>query len=125
MNLEIRGITKSFGTKQVLKGLNFQAQSGKALGLLGRNGAGKTTTIRIIMGVFPPDGGEVLVDGKPIRRSDVNFGYLPEEHGLYLKKEISGTACLPRRAARHECEKRPGLRIEKWLERLGMSEYLN
>lgn len=124
MNFDVHGITKSFGAKQVLKGLDFQAQSGKALGLLGRNGAGKTTTIRIIMGVFPPDSGEVLVDGEPIRRSDINFGYLPEEHGLYLKKEILEQLVylgelrgMSAKSARDS--------TKRWLERLGMSEYLN
>ena len=124
MNLEIRGITKSFGAKQVLKSLNFQAQSGKALGLLGRNGAGKTTTIRIIMGVFPPDGGEVLIDGRPIRRDDVNIGYLPEEHGLYLKKEIQ-EQLVYLGELRGMSAKSARASIGKWLERLGMSEYLN
>lgn len=124
MNLEIRGITKSFGTKQVLKGLDFQAQSGKALGMLGRNGAGKTTTIRIIMGVFPPDGGEILVDGQPIRRSEVNFGYLPEEHGLYLKKEIlEQLVYLGELRGLSAKEARDS--AKRWLERLGMTEYIN
>ena len=124
MNLEIRGITKSFGAKQVLKGLDFQAQSGKALGLLGRNGAGKTTTIRIIMGVFPPDDGEILVDGRPICRSEVNFGYLPEEHGLYLKKEIlEQLVYLGELRGLSAKEARDS--AKRWLERLGMTEYIN
>lgn len=89
MRLEIRNLEKNFGEKQVLKGISFSAESGSALGLLGRNGAGKTTTLRIIMGVFLSDGGEVLLDGRPIDRSKVKIGYLPEERGLYPKKSIS------------------------------------
>lgn len=89
MQLEAKEITKSFGEKSVLKGISLTAQSGRALGLLGRNGAGKTTTIRIIMNVFPPDSGAVLLDGKPIERSKIRFGYLPEERGLYPKKPIT------------------------------------
>ena len=50
MQLIVNNITKSFGEKEVLRGISLNAHSGKALGLLGRNGAGKTTTIRIIMG---------------------------------------------------------------------------
>ena len=49
MLLELRNIYKSFGEKEVLKGISFSAEGGKAFGLLGRNGAGKTTTIRILM----------------------------------------------------------------------------
>ena len=52
MILELRNIDKSFGEKEVLKGVSFTAEGGKAFGLLGRNGAGKTTSIRILMNVF-------------------------------------------------------------------------
>lgn len=89
MQLEAKELTKSFGEKSVLKSISLTAQSGRALGLLGRNGAGKTTTIRIIMDVFPPDSGSVLLDGKPIERQKIRFGYLPEERGLYPKKQIT------------------------------------
>ncbi len=88
MLLTVNNITKSFGEKQVLKGISFTTESGKALGLLGRNGAGKTTLIRIIMGVFNGDGGVVAVDGEPLNTKNVKIGYLPEERGLYPKKKI-------------------------------------
>lgn len=88
MKLQVDHITKSFGDKQVLKGISLEVSSGQALGLLGRNGAGKTTAIRIVMDVFGPDSGQVLLDGAPIRRDRVNIGYLPEERGLYPKKPI-------------------------------------
>ena len=74
MKLELKGIYKSFGEKQVLKGISFSAESGKAFGLLGRNGAGKTTTIRILMDVFPADGGEVLIDGSPVDHTRTSIG---------------------------------------------------
>ncbi len=89
MELAISNIVKTFGDKRVLEGISLKAESGKAVGLLGRNGAGKTTTIRIIMGVFPPDSGSVTLDGKPFDRNKVKIGYLPEERGLYPKKKIS------------------------------------
>ncbi len=88
MRLEINHICKSYGDNQVLRDISYQAHSGSAFGLLGRNGAGKTTSIRIIMGVFPPDSGSVTVDGQPISKANVTFGYLPEERGLYPKKTI-------------------------------------
>ena len=66
MKLEVKNITKSFNRKgNVLKGISFSVESGKALGLLGRNGAGKTTTIRILMDVFHANSGEITLDGKP------------------------------------------------------------
>ena len=88
MKLEVKNITKSFGDKEILKGISFSAESGKALGLLGRNGAGKTTTIRILMDVFHGNSGELLLDGEKFNPRKVQIGYLPEERGLYPKREI-------------------------------------
>ena len=124
MQLTLRDIHKSFGEKQVLKGLSFTAEGGKAFGLLGRNGAGKTTTIRILMQVFPADKGEVLIDGKPMASCKVGTGYLPEERGLYPKKKIidqlvylASLKGMSYRAATKA--------VDWWLERLGMSETRN
>lgn len=88
MILSVNNITKSFGEKQVLNGISFSAESGKAVGILGRNGAGKTTLIRIIMDVFGADSGEVYLDGNPINKQKIRIGYLPEERGLYPKHKI-------------------------------------
>ena len=88
MKLEVKDITKSFGDKQVLHGISFEVQSGRALGLLGRNGAGKTTTIRILMDVFHANSGEVLLDGEKFNQRKHLIGYLPEERGLYPKKKV-------------------------------------
>ena len=83
MILEIRNIEKSFGDKKVLKGINFTAKSGVANGYLGRNGSGKTTSFRVLLDIFKPDKGEILLDGKPLDHSKVKIGYLPEERGMY------------------------------------------
>lgn len=124
MLLELKNIDKSFGENRVLKGVSFTAESGKAFGLLGRNGAGKTTTIRILMGVFPQDFGEILVDGKPIDHSKIGIGYLPEERGLYPKKvivdQLAYFAQLKGMSAKDAVKS-----VDFWLERLGMTEYRN
>ncbi|MBR5320835.1 MAG: ATP-binding cassette domain-containing protein [Clostridia bacterium] len=88
MILSVNNVTKSFGEKQVLGGISFSAESGKAVGILGRNGAGKTTLIRIIMDVFGADSGNVTLDGSPINKRKIRIGYLPEERGLYPKRKI-------------------------------------
>ncbi|MBR6563141.1 MAG: ATP-binding cassette domain-containing protein [Clostridia bacterium] len=124
MVLEFRNIQKSFGEKEVLKGISFATEGKKAFGLLGRNGAGKTTAIRILMGVFPANGGEVLIDGKPIDRASVGIGYLPEERGLYPKKKIIDQLVYfaeLKGMKRKDAEKS----IDYWLSRLEMSEYKN
>ena len=124
MKLELKNIEKSFGEKQVLKGVSLSAEGGKAFGLLGRNGAGKTTSIRIMMNVFPADSGEVLFDGEPINYDKVQFGYLPEERGLYPKKKIIDQLVYftELKGVGHSDAVSA---VDYWLERLGMSEYKN
>ena len=122
--LELKNIQKSFGEKKVLRGISFSAEGGRAFGLLGRNGAGKTTAIRILMGVFPADGGEVLLDGKPLDHRRVGIGYLPEERGLYPKKIIVDQ--LVYFAELKGMKKKDAVAaVDRWLERLGMAEYRN
>lgn len=83
MILEYRNIEKSFGNKKVLDDINFTARSGVANGYLGRNGSGKTTSFRILLDIFKPDKGQILLDGNPINHKDIKIGYLPEERGMY------------------------------------------
>ena len=124
MILELKQIEKSFGTKRVLKQVSFRAEGGKAFGLLGRNGAGKTTSIRILMNVIPADGGEVLLDGKPLDYRQVGLGYLPEERGLYPKKTVLDQ--LAYFAELKGMRRRDAVTsVDKWLHRLGMEEYRN
>ena len=124
MILELKNIEKSFGEKKVLTGVSFKAEGGKAFGLLGRNGAGKTTSIRILMDVFPANGGEVLLDGKPIDYNKIGIGYLPEERGLYPKKTIIDQ--LTYFAELKGMSTKAAVKaVDYWLERLGMTEYRN
>ena len=83
MILEFINVEKSFGAKKVLKGVNFTAKSGVANGYLGRNGSGKTTSFRILLDIFKPDKGQIVLDGKKLDHKKVKIGYLPEERGMY------------------------------------------
>ena len=83
MILEFINVEKSFGAKKVIKGVNFTAKSGVANGYLGRNGSGKTTSFRILLDIFKPDKGQILLDGKKLDHKKVKIGYLPEERGMY------------------------------------------
>ena len=65
--MSIRGVTKSFGTNAVLKGINLEIARGEVLALIGGNGAGKSTLMKIIMGIYTLDEGEIRMDGQPIR----------------------------------------------------------
>ena len=124
MKLEVKDITKSFGDKQVLHGISFEVQSGRALGLLGRNGAGKTTTIRILMDVFRANSGEVLLDGEKFNQRKHLIGYLPEERGLYPKKKVIEQMVYLGRI-RGISKSEAVANSKKWLKRLGVLEYEN
>ena len=124
MKFELKDIHKSFGDKEILKGITFSVESGKALGLLGRNGAGKTTTIRTIMDVFHANSGEMILDGKPFNPQKVQIGYLPEERGLYLKRTVIDQMVYLARL-RGVSKKTAVANAKKWLERLEVAEYAN
>ena len=124
MKLEVKNVTKSFGGTEVLHGISFNVESGKALGLLGRNGAGKTTTIRIIMDVFHANSGEVLLDGRKFEQRKHQIGYLPEERGLYPKKTvIEQLVYLGRLRGISKAEATAN--AKKWLTKLEVIEYQN
>ncbi len=80
--IELRGISFSYGSAPVLRGVSFRAEAGEVVALAGANGAGKTTLLRIAAGVFLPDSGEVLSNGQsaaadPVRHRK-SVGYMPE-----------------------------------------------
>ena len=124
MKLEVKDLHKTFGDTEVLHGISFSVESGRALGLLGRNGAGKTTTIRIIMNVFKANAGTIWLDGSPFHAMGMNIGYLPEERGLYPKKKVGEQIVyLANLRGIRGGQARKNMRY--WLERLGVAEYEN
>jgi ABC-2 type transport system ATP-binding protein len=88
MGLELRSVSKSYGSYQAVRDLSFTVRSGEVFGLLGLNGAGKSTTIRMIIDILNPDAGTILWDGKPTRLVLNRMGYLPEERGLYQQMKV-------------------------------------
>lgn len=122
MELKVENLHKSFQENEVLHGISFTIQSGKALGLLGRNGAGKTTTIRILMDVFKANEGTITMDGKPFHPQEYKIGYMPEERGMYPKKKID-EQLLYFAQLRGMKKSEAKQQITKWLARLQMQEY--
>ena len=77
--VQISGLNKSYGYKQVIKDMNLNLEGGKIIGLLGPNGSGKSTLIKILGGVLKPDSGNVTIDGKQIGIDTKRIvSYLPE-----------------------------------------------
>ena len=85
--LEVKKLNKTFGKKEILKNINFNIDSGKIVGLLGKNGAGKTTIIKLINDLLTPSSGEILIKGKRVGvESKKVISYLPER--TYLNKQM-------------------------------------
>ncbi len=68
--LSVKGTTKSFGQNRVLKGVDISVDRGEVLALIGGNGAGKSTLMKIIMGIYQPDGGQIFIDGKEVQMTN-------------------------------------------------------
>jgi len=82
-------LTKSYGGRTVVRGVNVEIASGEVVGLLGANGAGKTTTFSMVVGLTAPDSGRVLLDGLDVTddpmymRARKGIGYLPQEASIF------------------------------------------
>src|SRR5205809_4400089 len=87
--LRTRDLTKSYGGRTVVRGVNLDVASGEVVGLLGPNGAGKTTTFYMTVGLTPPDSGHVELDGHDVTddpmylRARKGIGYLPQEPSIF------------------------------------------
>jgi ABC-2 type transport system ATP-binding protein len=85
--IEVRGVTKRFGNKPVLNGVDLIVPAGRTYAFLGRNGAGKTTTIRMLLGLLKPDGGQVRVLGLDPKTAAIEIrrrvGYLAEDQVMF------------------------------------------
>lgn len=121
--IECRNVTKRFGEKTAIEGINLQIPEGRIFGLLGPNGAGKTTLIRIINRITIPTAGEVLFKGVPITQGDVEkIGYMPEERGLYRKMKVGEQAMfLAQLKGMSASEARKALK--EWFVRFGIESW--
>ena len=87
--LEVRGIKKAFGQNVVLKGIDLSVRAGEAVAIIGGNGAGKSTLMKIIMGIYTCDDGEILIDGKlaklgkPAASLEAGIYMVPQEPLLF------------------------------------------
>ena len=124
MGLELKDVCKNFGTKEAVKQLNISIDKPGVYGLLGTNGAGKTTTIRMILGIIKKTSGTITWNGKEVKRENVNFGYMPEERGVYPKTKIYDQLMYFARLKGMK-QKDADKAIDYWLKRLDMEESRN
>ena len=124
MSLVVKNVNKSFGNKHVVDNISFELKKPGVFGLLGTNGAGKTTTIRIILGIIKKDSGEITWNGKTVTRGNVNFGYLPEERGLYPKSTVYDQLVYFANLKGLD-KKEADEAVRYWLDKLNLMEYIN
>jgi lipopolysaccharide export system ATP-binding protein len=92
--LDVRGLEKWYGRRQVVNGVDFEVERGEVVGLLGPNGAGKTTSFRMTIGLISADGGQVVFDGRDItrlpmyQRARAGMGYLPQETSVFKQLSV-------------------------------------
>lgn len=123
MSLILKNVSKTFVGKKAVDNVSFTLDKPGVFGLLGTNGAGKTTTIRMLLGIIKKDSGEITWNGKKVERKNVNFGYLPEERGVYPKSKIFDQ--LMYFAELKGMKKQEAIdSIKKWSKELKVEEYL-
>ena len=123
IGLILENVSKTFVEKKAVEGISFSLNKPGVFGLLGTNGAGKTTTIRMLLGIIKKDSGEITWNGKKVDRKSVNFGYLPEERGVYPKVKIYDQ--LMYFAELKGMKKQEAdIAIKDWAKKLKVEEYM-
>ena len=121
--MSIRGVTKAFGSNVVLKGINMDVKKGEVIALIGGNGAGKSTLMKIIMGIYDLDEGEIFMDGQPVRLGKPSASlaqgiYLvPQEPMLFPNMTVLENVLM----GFHENEAELKKRLQKHMEELGFT----
>ncbi|MGN6540293.1 MAG: ABC transporter ATP-binding protein [Ginsengibacter sp.] len=124
--LELQNLKKYYATHKAVDDISFSIPEGSIFGLLGPNGAGKTTLLRMITGIFYPDSGEILFEGKKFNPvEDIpKIGYMPEERGLYKKMKIGEQALYL--AMLKGMSKRDAMKkIKEWFVKFEMESWWN
>ncbi len=124
--LELHNLKKYYATQKAVDDISFSINRGSIFGLLGPNGAGKTTLLRMITGIFFPDSGNIIFDGKEFDPLNdiIKIGYMPEERGLYKKMKI-GEQALYLAQLKGLSRSEAMEKIKFWFKRLEMESWWN
>jgi len=124
--LELHHLKKHYATQKAVDDISFTIEQGSIFGLLGPNGAGKTTLLRMITGIFYPDSGEIIFDGKKFNPLEdiIKIGYMPEERGLYKKMKI-GEQALYLAQLKGLSKSEAMQKIKFWFQKLEMESWWN
>lgn len=122
--LEVTGLKKKLGKREIIKGINLSVKEGEIFGFLGPNGAGKTTTIRMLVGLIAPNEGEIKICGKNIQKNKEealkNVGAVVENPELY--KYLSGRENLMQIARIRKVSKEE---VDSLIELVGLKDRID
>jgi len=129
--LQVNGLAKKYGRRQVVNNVSFEVDGGEIVGLLGPNGAGKTTSFRMTCGMITPDSGQVILDSKDVtdwpmhlRAKDGGLGYLPQQSSVFarltVEQNLTATMQLLGFSARQRKEE-----TERLIEEFGLQKFRN
>jgi len=126
LRLWTRGLHKTYGNRQVVRGVDLSIEAGSVIGLLGPNGAGKTTTFYMVVGLAQPDGGQVFIGDDEItslpmyQRARKGISYLPQEASVFRKLTVADNLLAILETVEPEREQRRH-RMEQLLEEFGIA----
>lgn len=131
MSIQLTGIHKAFGPKQILRGLDLEVEEGETVSLVGFSGAGKSVTLKHIAGLLMPDRGSVVVDGKEVPRLSRNdlyrmrldMGYVFQFAALFDSMTIGDNVAMGLRQKGGMSEKEIRDRIAESLDRVGLEGF--
>jgi lipopolysaccharide export system ATP-binding protein len=125
--LETDELGKTYGGRQVVRGVSMKVNQGEVVGLLGPNGAGKTTSFYMIVGLVRPDTGHILVDGHDITRLPMylrarqyGISYLPQEPSIFRKLTVEENILAVLEAQQQHNQAQRRTRAEKLIEQLNL-----
>ena len=126
--IELKNVSKLYGSKKAVDGLNLNVPAGKLFAFIGPNGAGKTTTVKMMAGLLHPTSGEIFIDGKDISHDALDLkkivAYIPDQPFLYEK--LSGREFLNFIGQVYQIPKSElNADIDRYLELFQMKEYID
>src|SRR5262245_34837835 len=126
--LEVRGLEKWYGRRQVVNGVDFDVAQGEVVGLLGPNGAGKTTSFRMTIGLIDADGGTVLFDGRDVTRlpmylrARAGMGYLAQDSSVFRQLSVEDNLMAILETRKDMSRKRRKERQDELLDQFGLTK---
>jgi lipopolysaccharide export system ATP-binding protein len=126
--LQVRGLVKTYGRRQVVNGVDFDVDRGEVVGLLGPNGAGKTTSFRMTIGLIDSDGGSVMFDGRDVSklpmylRARSGMGYLAQDSSVFRQLSVEDNLMAILETRRDMTKKQRRARQDELLDQFGLTK---